>query len=133
MKIELVNTKHWVCSGIKIRGEDARPDPRLPKIAQQLWRSWGLISCDGGGVIATEKGKLVAFFRYDKYRYRGIFACGTWVDKKYQGRGLATKMWGLVLEKRKVKRVSVTAVSRGGKALAKSLRINHPDIKFKVN
>ncbi len=77
-------------------------------------------------VCAFKDGKLIAFARY--FDSDTIHGAGTWVAQKYRGRGLAKRMWALIL-RRSGKRMKFTAVTPEGAALGYSLA-NRFDVKI---
>lgn len=87
-------------------------------------------------VVATERGKIVGFFRFEAEdrSHTTLYAYGTWVAKSHRGRKLALKMWEKVLHRTSPDIVVVTAVSRGGAGLVKSLKRRYADsCKWKFN
>jgi GNAT superfamily N-acetyltransferase len=119
MKTKFVGPKHYVCHlGNK---------KRFHKNAQHfLYVENHLDPCDAA-VIATDKGKLIAFLRFGKDG-RWIWALGTWVDPKYRGQGIGKWLWSLLLKKYPKRRVNVTTMTPRGSQLVESVEESNPNL-----
>lgn len=128
--------RHYVLSGV-VRGNELRPDPRLPRGAQEFWRDAGLLECDGG-VVAWHNGRVVGFCRYGLDVDTGnikaagwITMMGTWVSRRYRRHGLAIRMWRLVLRRaRRHAKIKVVTLSPEGAAMVRRLRAVYPRLRF---
>jgi len=128
--------RHYVLNGI-VRGNELRPDPRLPASAKKFWRTAGLLECDGG-VVAWRNGRVVGFCRYGLEISTGnikaahcVSMMGTWVSRRYRRHGLALRMWRLVLRRLHAgAEVRVVVMSPGGSALVERLRALYPRLHF---
>jgi len=123
IRLYLVDKSHAICQESKKRREN------IPVAAYRTLCRWGMGPSDHA-IIAQENGKIVGFFRFDLIRGR-LYAYGTWVDKKYRGKKLGTKMWIRVLREKLPHLVTVTAISRGGAGLVNSLRRKYHNIHWK--
>lgn len=129
MKFTIVGSDHPICQELT---EETKRDPILPVEAFRTLRRWGMGPAEQA-IVATEKGRIVAFFRFEAEdkSHTTLYAYGTWVSKDYRGRKLAFKMWQKVLHYAFPDTVVVTAISRGGAGLVKSLRNRFRGVKWK--
>jgi len=75
----------------------------------------------------TSEGEIVGALAWKKLRDRAYISCGTIVyPKRYRKGGIGIRMWSTLISHVKPKRMIVTTVSRGGKALVEKLKKKHP-------
>jgi hypothetical protein len=126
--------RHWAIQGYGYT--DCRyPDPRLPKAAQRFWETVGLGSCStpDGGVVATARGQVIGFCRFNTSR-KNFWMAGTWVATPYRRSGLASQMWAKVLgQLAGGTTVYATAATRAGYSFCLNLRKQYPQLNFDLD
>ena len=128
VRLRLVGSDHAVCRFIK--QHDTAKTMRLPPGAFRFRRYYGLQWEAAGAVVATDSGRLIGFFRFDRRPNSSILqAIGTWVDPEYRRIGLARRMWRRAVHHTKVSRITVYTATRAGSALVRALaddrRLSH--------
>jgi ribosomal protein S18 acetylase RimI-like enzyme len=81
-------------------------------------------------------GVCRGFFRFeleDEQNWPSLFACGTWVDPAFRGRGLASELWRRALKRFKPMQVQVNVASIEGSGLVEAVRREFDDISFDVS
>lgn len=114
MRYHILDKKHPFC-------RSSAPPEDATYSMKQFWKKHDLQSCSGA-ILATDKGKMVGFFRFefdrpDKY----LYATGTYVLSAYRRQGLGKKMWQRALRHIKPASVEVFISSPQGARLVTSL------------
>jgi GNAT superfamily N-acetyltransferase len=86
---------------------------------------WSLEHCQYV-YIAVDKGMVVGFFRFDLCG-KELNAAGTWVSRRYRGKGIAKTLWMKALKKIKPKTIQVVTTSKGGYNLVRSVSESIPN------
>jgi hypothetical protein len=120
--------RHWLLK--------AEPDAKLSELdpdGQKFFKNWLTPSGDATGVTVVTKGTLIiAFFRWENYDRKKLWALGTWVQPEFRHLGLAQWMWDITLKRIKPQKVHVTAVTPKGYKLAKHLKKQFPAYKWSI-
>lgn len=126
LTIRLVGKRH------KIMREESFAKAKLARGA----KAWFREHVGGGdcnvGVVAHANGEIVAFVRASAEE-GDLYLGGTWVAPAFRGQGLAARLWRKLLTSQGKKRILVTVISDGGKALAEKMQAEFPALRFEID
>ena len=83
-------------------------------------------------VVAYHKGRIVGILKY-RTRYKTLHTAGTMVDRRFRGKGIATKMWKALLKRERPHTVDVPISTNDGMKLIKKIRSQHKDVMFVIH
>jgi len=89
------------------------------------------------GVLAKHNEKVVGVVCVRDCRKPGadeglLRSCGSWVAPEWRQKGLAVRMWRLMLRRTKAEEVSITVITDRGLTLADALRRKIRGVRFNI-
>jgi hypothetical protein len=110
--------------------------PALPFEARHYWKKWDIDGPADHGAVATKDRRLVGFARCVDFRPASneVSFAGTWVRHGLRGKGIAQKMWRMILnDLTPGTKISAVSMSDEGRALLKRLVRKYPQFKWQVD